>query len=569
MNKRNIIIHSSVFFICFGLILLLFRSLVLNIHTHLPDWNDYPLYVWIIYQNIANFLTGDVSSIFDGNIFFPSRGTLLLSDLFYPQSLVAFFLSRFLKNPLLVFNIIFFITWALNIFSAQYFWKKYTDNKYILLFAVLTTTISSYTLVNSVHFQMISYWPFLFALGVLEEKNTSRRNAFLLSLMIAVQFYSGVYLGLMLIFTLFFWFFAQIKLILNKDNFVNYINYFLITAFFSILFIGPLLYNYYLVKIDYNAVRDYSEYILYSMHLTDYLFPPHTSSLVTSTPIISSWAKFGRSQGVFPGFTVIVLFLLGFFNFSKFTISHKITRKSGFFLLLMIFGFVSSLGPRLSVNGFYTEIPLPYSFVLKFIPGLDTIRVTSRWSWLLFIGVIYFSVKGLTKVGANKKWVILAIILLFIAEMFPLNTTTFSQDYYSYENKILEGTCKNENVLVEYPMTQDKHGVDIVTNLTYRTQMMLASVHHGCKLVNGYTGWIPKDYSDFESQLFSAVDSKNDKLFFDLLHSRGADILKLNKDEIFFHKATTIKKWIDDRNYEILLSDKSYEIIYLEEKEND
>ncbi len=568
-KNRKIWSNVFIFVSVFSLVLFIFRSILFNISTNLFDWNDYPLYVWIIYQNISHVVNFSFVDFFNGNIFYPSQGTLLLSDLFLPHSIFGLFFSRFIKNPITVFNIVFFISWALNIVSAQFFWNKITQKSSLLFFAVLSTTISTFTFMSTAHFQMINFWPFLFALGILIDEKLTNRKAVLLAFWVAIQFYSGVYFGFMLLFTILVWYVLQIKVMMSKQMLSKSVAHLCLLFALLLLLTGPLMYQYYLVKQSFNAVRDYGEYVQYSMHLTDYLFPPHVSSLLYDLFAMKKWATFGRSSGYFPTFAILITSLIGFWGYKKngksFSIIHLINRKNIFFSILLFIGIAFSFGPRLSVNGYYTAIPLPYHILLKLVPGFDIMRVTLRWTWLFFIGITYFSTMGLEKLSGKFKYSVFFVSILFIAEVFPLARPTTFQDYYSYENKYLESLCLEDVVLLEYPMTQDKDGVDIVTNLTYRTQMMMATIHHNCTLVNGYSGWIPHDYTNFENLLFSYVEKNEEKKFFDLINQRGADIFKLNKNELFTEKAERIEKWIIDSNFKIHFSDNNYLIISLDE----
>lgn len=560
--------HFFSFSLVFLLILFVFRSLLFNIHTNLPDWNDYPLYVWIFYQNIQHIAQMSFSSFFDGNIFFPDKGTLLLSDLFIPQSLIALFISKFINNPITTFNIVYFLSWALNIISAQFFWGKIYNKKTLVFFAVLATTISSFTLLNSVHYQMINYWPYLFAIGLLIKNDITKRNAFLVAIWTAIQFYSGVYLGFFALFTIMLWYLTHANKIFSKEHFTKYLHHLSTLLLILTLTVGPLMYQYFEVKQNYNAVRDYGEYVQYSAHLTDYLFLPHLSSVSGQINIIQKWTSFNKGSGFFPGTILAILFFIGFFTIKKIKknvhVSHVITQQNIFFTLLLFIGIFFSLGPRLNVNGFYTQIPLPYTFLLKVIPGFDIIRVTARWNWLFFIGIIFYSTKGLSKLSKNFILPFIFAIFVLLIELLPLQKPSTWQDYYSYEYSYLEPNCNQNVVLLEYPMTQDKKGADIVSNLTYRTQMMMATIHHKCSLINGYTGYIPKDYEQFESELYVNVSDNNFEEFLAKIKQRGANIFKLNKNEIFEHKAISIEKWLLDNNKnQVIYNDNNHLIISL------
>jgi hypothetical protein len=548
-----------------GLIFFVYRTLLLNFATHLSDWNDYPLYVWILYQNINHLKAGAISEIFNGAIFYPNTGTLLFSDLFFPQSLIALLLATLFKNPIIVFNSIYFLAWILNIFSVYYFWRVFTKHTTVLFFVTFATIFSSFTMVNAVHFQMINFWPFFFGLGLLFTDTHTKRNATWVTVWTAIQFYSGVYLGFFMLCAIALYYLSRAGVFLQSTSRLKIINHLSVFILGTILLSGPLLYNYYQVKQQYQATRDYGEYVQYSLHFTDYFFPAHLSSLLGKSRMAIKWAQYNHAAGLFPGFALCILALYGMFHISNDKkskqkhIAFALTPNTIFFGTALLIGFVFSLGPRLNVNGIYAEIPLPYHILLKTLPGFDIIRVTARWSWFVFIGLTYFALVGIEKRKEKTSLVaILASLLLFI-ETVPLQKTTSSEVYYETVYQQLEPHCQNKSVLLEYPLTQDKTDANIVTNLTYRTQLMMASIHHQCQLINGYTGYIPRDYTQFETDLYQLVDANERDRFFEILENRGVQIIKLNKNEIYAHKAKTITEWLKSNNaYQVIHEDESY-----------
>ena len=205
----------------------------------------------------------------------------------------------------------------------------------------------------------------------------------------------------------------------------------------------------------YKIKRPINEYILYSAHITDYLFSDTPSLIYQSTLmkngillIIILLEKSGFS-GIF-----IFNFILLDFTFikvkNKKLIGFEFTKEKIFFLLIIIIGFVFSLGPRLNVNGVYAHIPLPSYLFLKFLPMFDTIRGSARWSFLVYFGILFFILLAIKNIlNSEYKFVIPIIFMIFIMEYLPVEIRATSEKIINSDYQKLSELC-NKNVLWKY-----------------------------------------------------------------------------------------------------------------------
>ncbi len=364
-------------------------------------------------------------------------------------------------------------------------------------------------------------------------------------------------------------------LLVKAPNKIKMVKRFAVTAVVSLILSAPIILGYLQVRINYQARRDYREYIIYAAQPNDYLFPVHLSSLIGSFPLVHKWAGLSSNAGFFPGMVMAILGLVGLFSklsqlklisYKKQLTLSKVNffGSSGYFLVLACLGFLFSLGPRLSFNGQYIGWPLPYLVLLKFLPPFEIIRVTQRWSLLFFLGLSYFAALGLKRIAHHQAWLLTgSLVLLYCAELIPLGAAFRSFNYYPAAYLPIAQVCQQQKVnLLEYPLTQFVDGVNISTNLTYRTAIMLASVNHGCDITNGYSGFIPREYQDFEEKLSSAVEEKDQVRFINLLSGRQVRIFKLNKNDLFADRVELIKTWLkDDQKLKVLFEDSNYLVV--------
>ena len=157
-------------------LLFIFRDLVGNMSTNLPDWRDYAFITWITNQNINHIKTLDFANIFNTNAFFPHTNTLFLSETFFTLSLVGLPISLFVKDPIILFNLLFLLTFVLNYVSSFLFWKKITKSEGVAFIGSVATVFSPYFYAQFGHFQMITYWPLMFSLYFLVESKRNKKK---------------------------------------------------------------------------------------------------------------------------------------------------------------------------------------------------------------------------------------------------------------------------------------------------------------------------------------------------------------------------------------------------------
>ncbi len=574
----------SIILLLIVLTAIIFRSLLFNISTNLIDWLDYPLMVWIIYQNIDHVSKLQFSSFFNSNIFYPLEGTMLFSDLLLPASALGFIFNLFSSNQILVFNLVFITTIFLNIWASWLLWRVFFSDRLLVFFGTLITAFSPYFFMEFNHFQIINLWPFLFGLYFLFKEKFSIKNALIIGLMISLEFLSSVYICVFMLIAVSIWYTLRIvsQYLQRKGIWKIFIHGALVLITF-IVFSGPFLLKYIEIKKYYGIVRDPSEYITYSAHLTDYLFTTHFNSIASTSKIMSLWNSFNRhtvgESGAFPGVILLSLALLGMLNITKekkaSSLSFNLSFYNFYFIILIIVGFLFSLGPRLSVNGTYLVIPLPYYLILKFVPLVEPIRANARWMWLLFLGLNYFALLGMNKLLLlrrikklgikSKKGLILVAVFasLFLMEIAPVNKLTGKKEFYPTVYKTIEQSCAaGGHVLLEYPMSRFITPNNVIENLTYRTQFQLASIKHKCLMVNGYSGYIPREYEEYENQLFTAIEKNDPEVFWQLLNNKNVKFFKLNKGHLYEDKATLISQWImKNSQVKVLFNDEEFLLV--------
>lgn len=471
-------------------------------------------------------------------------------------------LTYFISDHILVFNILFFMMLFLDVIAVYFFWQNVTRDKKELFFAVFATCISGFLFQNSVHFQILSFWPFFFGLGYLVRQKKTVRDSILLGLWTGIQFTAGVYLAIFLLTATAFWYGIELfRYRRVRSQIQKLVKEGVLTASIFVASAGIFFYKYLVIKKAYDITRLYWEYIYYSAHLSDYLFTTNYSSVISTLWPISRWNALNHAGSLFPGVIIVITSLIGLFIYRRVKGNHQFgvqfETQDVLYVVLLVWGFFASLGPRLSVNGSYVGLPLPYIFPLKLIPLFDPIRVNGRWYLLVFIALVYFALKGIRRLRLFRRPVVLVVVCIVMAlEVLPISRMTEAKAYYHDIYSAIAPTCQKEpRVLLEYPMTQDTKDINIVTNLTYRTQAMLASLEHRCMLVNGYMGYAPMDYERYEQVLTDSVNRNLPDIFWRLIAEKDVRFIKLSKIDLYPDKVATVSAILKANKNVVILRD--------------
>jgi len=539
----KIINNSICHFIVFLLTLLfVFRDLLLYIRTNLIDWRDYPLMIWIMSQHTLKIQHLNFANYFDTNAFFPHKYSLLFSDLLLPQALISLPFLLFSNNIILIFNIVFLLTFILNFVSLYLFWRLLFKDNLIAFLGSMFALFSPFFHLSISHFQMLSFWPFFFSLYFLFSAERRLIYFFLSGLFLTIQFLASVYLAVFLIFSIVtyivldFFFLKNIKTSIKS----------FLAIFLTFLILGGIFIQSYInVQKYYQIDKEISEYINYSASVTDYIFTSSINSFLHQSPLMKSWnspdKNFSMGKASSAGILFTILAVVSLISFTKrqnkIILGIQFNRLNAFFIALIVLGVIFSLGPRLNFNGNYAHIPLPYNLLLKMGPLIEPIRNPSRWSFIFYIGIIYFALMTIKKIKekGTYKYLILFIFILFIFEYIPLNLLSEKGNYLNPEYHNLKTTCeKNRKVLLEVPVTHRDATDDVAAGLTYINKVQLASLFHQCNLVNGYSGYDLPDNLALAQTIDGYILNQQTTEFIKELRKKKIDLVKFNVD--YFRK---------------------------------
>jgi hypothetical protein len=368
------------------------------------------------------------------------------------------------------------------------------------------------------------------------KENKKIRFIYLAGFLAGIQFLSSVYLGIIYLVVAFIYFLSLYmtkRAILQNilKNFSIVMIVFSVTSFISI-------FGYILMSFEYHPKRDYSDYVTYSAHITDYFFPIQSSFFYEGQlfQLIKDFNqhKVGESAA-FIGITPLLLAVF-YFIFQRKKVKDLIWKNYlvVFSIILIIIGFIFSLGPRLFINGQYIGAPLPYAFILKIFPPIGIIRALSRWHLLITLGVSILMGLGfkLTLEKATnlafKRYIFVGIFILLLFEFYP--TKPLAAEYRDVNDEpyifLSHNLCQNPHkVILEYPLMFRAPDADILDKLQYMSIALLNSTKHNCKTLSGYYGYEPIEYLRYKEEFGNGFDENDIKL----IKKLNINYLKLNK----------------------------------------
>jgi hypothetical protein len=536
--KKDFLVYFLIFL---ALLFVAFRSLLFNISTNLPDWNDYPLISWIITENSEKILSADFQSVPELGSFYPKKYTLFLQENLLVQSLLAAPIYIFTQNPVLITNLIIIFTFVLNYISLFLLWNLIFKRSVIAFLGAIFFIFSPVLHTYFGQFQLQSYWPFVLSLYFLLKNQNKQRSKYLIfsGICITLQLLSGVYVAVYLLFVQFAYF--GVRLITDpREARATVENVIIIIGVFALTSL-PFLRLYALAKNLYGIDRPYEEFATYSAHISDYLFSGRINSFLHNTKIVNIWNGYDKhligGKASSPGFLLGSLALISFIGIrfkkrlpTKLVLSFD--RRHYVFFLIMFFGFIFSLGPRLFFNGSINSIPLfPYHFFVKYISAFDSIRAPSRWGFLFFFAIVYFSLVSISKV--KNKTLLVIIFSLFLIEYFPLSMPSQRQEYLDESDRVLRQICTtNKKAVLEVPVTHIQGKGPIWKGLPYISKTLLASNYHNCYLVNGYGSYDFPELQQLHNNIYTKILDNDISGLHLLLVNNHSDIFIFNKDLI-------------------------------------
>lgn len=497
MNFFNKYKIHLVFLFAFTLITFFyFPKLFTGFFSHV-ETNDGRLVAWILSWDIHKLLT-DPFHIYQANTFYPNANTLSYSEHFIGTSLLGIPVWLLTGgNPAATFNFVMIFGFVSNAFFTFLLIKRFVKSNSIAFLGAFINGYCSYRLWNIGHLQniVVFYIPLCLLLLFLYMDTKKPKYLVGIGLCLLLQSLSSWY-HMIFIFMMFFLFVAfyyiRGKRISNKDLIKMGVMLFAVVLLF-LPFAIPYL------KQNSQNQTAYAINDIISGDLGGYLMPPPYTAL---HGINTNYFGITKSRWLenfnYIGYVALLLSCYGLYKaYRRKTEAFQLRNEMLLFLFIAIVFFIFSLGPYLTLNDNTTSLKLPYYFIFNYLSPIRFLRVTARYSTVIFLMVSLLASIGLATLlkDASRKIYRSAIVVLLLIVVFIEYTPIEKFDRFTDMSEVpvvYEQIKKDTSVkaLIELPIN-----VDPFTTTKY---IYYAGIHFK-PIVNGYSGYEPPSYNLFKN----------------------------------------------------------------------
>ena len=489
------------------LILFYWKETLLHLSTHLYSWLDGPFVIWVFQNNIRHFSQFDIVHLYETNAMYPFPYSLSFTEHMFFPTLFIWFFSFFTSNPLLQFNLFAVLNHLLIYFCFFLLAGRFTKNFSVKVIVSFFVAFSPYFIGQVGHLQMVIFWPLLMSLYYVAHPKRSNMHIVFAGVWLGIQFLSAVYLGM-----LGFGIVASYYLFnIPKSDTARVVKEISLSMATFILVSLPSVIGYLLMQKMYKPVYEQSQYVTYSAHISDYFLIFVNNSFVNIyffRPLIGILNH--HKSGEMASFVGIVPILVvsGWWlaeSRAKFKKILKYRSQLLWLVFLIVIGFVFSLGPRMNWNGTYLVTPLPYWFVLKFVPLIGVMRAVARYYFLIIFALsilLLYSLDSIYSGIRNPLWKKLFLpitFLLFVIEIYPAPLQTSSRQWISPSYLFLQKACQNNSGAVfMYPFEYRDRAKNIGKYLSIKTNALLSSTLYACPTLSGFSSFEPLLYKQWQ-----------------------------------------------------------------------
>jgi hypothetical protein len=458
-----------------------------NADAQLNEW----IMAWIAHQ-----LPRDPSRLFDANIFYPERATLGYSEPLIVPALMGAPLRWLGASPVLVFNIVLILGFALTTWAGYALVHSWTGDKAAGLLAGSMFAFNSHTLTRLAHVQGIHAWGLPLALLAADRLvvHARRRDAVWLAVWMAAMAYTSGYLvvfGAILVAVV-----VATRVADWWSRSIRIVSLFAVATVLAALAILPIYLPYRRLARTMGMSRPLEAVSEFSATLSGYLASAGRIHF-------STWSSRFVGNPVdlfFPGIVVLVLGALAIYwafikserrddEEHRFSVSSRLTRHRIVMLAaLAVAGLVLSLGLRTPV----------YGWLYHAFPPMQGLRAAARFGNLFLLGMAALAGIGLAALrmrlpARRAGFVVAALVALANVESLraPMGYTRFEGIPAIYSILAQE---PGRVVLVEVPFWPPQGAFQ-------HAEYVLNSTSHWRPMINGYSGYLPQSYRK-NAQLF-------------------------------------------------------------------
>ena len=472
----------------FGALTLLFTyPLLFEMGRSLPnDLHDPLLNAWILAWD-ADRIRHGFQGLWDAPNFFPYSHTLTYSEHLLGIALFTAPVQWLSGNPLIAFNAAFLASFVVSGCGMYLLTFRLFGNTYAAAVAGVAFAFLPYRASQLSHLQVLMCGWMPFALYALH-RYFSVKSYFALAGFVAASL-------LQVLSNLYYVYFLPLPVIVvtaveltrkQQDRLRTGVEIGLASLIILLVF-SPIGMVYYNANSD-GLARSRGEIVNYSADISSYVHADQR--LVVWGNVLPA----GKQEAqLFPGAVLVVLAAAGVVaglrrrgRLIK-SIGPSARRHAHTYLGITLLALLFSLGPEPKAWGHSFWPGGPYEWLLAFLPGLDGVRAPGRFAMVAYLGLSVLAALGVALIvgGLSRRTATVVSIGLCCATVVegissPLQVARFPADLKSNRGLAYEWLRRSPpGAILELPLW----------NTTDNCLYQFATLEHGHRLVNGYSGY--------------------------------------------------------------------------------
>jgi hypothetical protein len=452
------------------------------------DLNDTLLTTWIISWDSQRMLHG-MRGLWDAPFFYPYHNSLAFSENLIG---IAFFVAPVFwitENPLLTYNVAFVLSFALAGLGMYLLTGALVRNRAAALVAAVLFAFCPLRMSQVSHIQTVATGWIPITLYALHQYFSTRRARWL-PLFVAgycLQVLSNMYMAYMLALPVAVVIVAGLwplwPLSREPKQWRRCLAQFALAGLAIAIVLLPLAVPYYSARANYRQVRDIVEIDPNGADLRSYLVGKRSVGVLHTQPIP---VIIDPEKELFPGIVVLVLAAAALLR------RNGAPEESNWWLRVYAFvalaALVCSFGPTVRVWGHVVTRHGPYGWLLRIVPGMDGMRVPSRFAMIVNAALAVMAAYGahalLTRLRPSMRpWLVGVAVLAILGEGWVVPLTTFPYNPIGrVEDRAVANWLKTRapGAVLHLP----PRGNDF-QEMSYQ----YATLFHGHPIVNGYSGY--------------------------------------------------------------------------------
>lgn len=421
---------------------------------------------------VARALTTDPRTLFDANIFYPSRQTLAYSEPNLVAGLLAVPVWLATGNPYASYNVVLLIAFAAAALAAYLLARKIGASRSGATVAGLVYGFSPYMFAHLPQIQLLMTFGPPLSLAAMHHFISGpsvRRGVLLggaLTLTALSCAYYGIFSGLATGFGL-CWFAITGRRSIGRPYWTGI----LVAGMVTLILVGPFFVPYLGIR-DAGFERTLDDARMYSTTGRAYLA---SAALMHRwmLPFIGEWRDV-----LFPGFLPVIFSLVAVGLAVR---ASNCRNFVAFYSVLGLLAFWVSFGPDAGL----------YTLLYHVAPAFSFLRAPVRFGILLILSMAILSSLAITwlqrRLSTTGHWLAAVVIAVALAESYvgPLRLADAPR---------VEDAYRKLAVLPRAPVAEFPFYLGAVDRHR-QTEYMLMSTYHWQPLVNGYSDHRPEEYS--------------------------------------------------------------------------